>query len=199
MPLKSLPDETMGDAKLRIVTDGSLFRGFVLRGGRRGEVIEDSDFEHLRHRLRSEAGRLHPDYFGFDGAIARFRSFNPRGFADPEYIERERAYKVAASELLTSLLPLEEASEPTSEQAASLKKVVSSTNLLAHQHEQQHKREMLGSSAGPELVSAAALIAAGSTNRGSPACAQWSREPAEFPGPSLLIFPSCGLHKRTCF
>lgn len=166
MPQKSLPDEIIGEARLRIVVGGALYRGCVLRGGKSGEALEDSDLERLRHRLREEAGRLHPDYFGFDGAIARFRSFNSQGFADPEYARRERGYKVAASELLCSLLPLERAENASAEEAAALKKVVSSTNLLAHQHEQQHMREILASKSGPDLVRAAARLASGEIDAG---------------------------------
>jgi hypothetical protein len=159
MPQKSLPDEIIGEARLRIVIGGALYRGCVLRGGKSGEALEDSDLERLRHRLREEAGRLHPDYCGFHGAVARFRSFYAQGFAGPEYEGRERGYKVAASELLRALLPLERAENASAEEAAALTKVVSSTNLLAHQHEQQHMREILGSRSGPDLVRAAARLA----------------------------------------
>lgn len=166
MPPKSLPDEIVGTSRLRIVIEGNQYRGLVVRDGVRSEELQDLDLENLRHRLREEACRLHPDYFGFAGAIARFSSFNPLGFDDPEYLERERGYKVAASQLLQQLLPLEGARDVTVEQAAGLRKVVGATNLLAHQHEQQHMRDILVGANGPKLVIASALIATGEIEQG---------------------------------
>ena len=159
MALKSLPDEQMGKAKLRIAMDGQLYRGAVLRDGKLGKQFEDDDLDRLRHRLREEAGKSDPSYWGFDGAISRFLSFNPKGFADPNFVERERTYKVEASELLTSLLPLDKALEATADDCALLTKVVGKTNLLAHQHEQQHLRTILTGPTAPKFVQAAAQIA----------------------------------------
>lgn len=158
---KTLPDEKVGKATLRIVMDGPIYRGTVLRDGKRGELMENTDLDRLRHHLREEAGKSDPDFWGVDAAIARFLSFNPDGFADPHYAERERAYKVAASELLCTMLPLDQALDATAEQASSLAKVVSKTNLLSHQHEQQHMRTILGGVVGQKLVRASAEIALG--------------------------------------
>lgn len=166
MPVKSLPDEMVGKSRLRIVVDGDHYRGIVLREGVRSEELQDKDLDKLRHRLREQAGRLHPDYFGFEGALVRFKSFNPLGFADPDYLERERGYKVAASRLLQQILPLEQVLDVTNDQAADLRKVVGATNLLAHQHEQQHMREILCSASGPKFILASGLIARGEIKQG---------------------------------
>jgi hypothetical protein len=166
MPPKTLPDETVGKATLRIVMDGPLYRGAVLRDGKLGKTAEDADLNRLRHRLREEAGKSDPNFWGFDGAIARFRSFNPEGFADPNYIKDERTYKDEARNLLLKLLPLDEALEASPEEAASLAKVVSKTNLLAHQHEQQQMRTILCGPMGQKLVQASAEIALGDVASG---------------------------------
>lgn len=163
---KALPDEKVGKATLRIVMDGPLYRGMVLRDGQGSEIVEDSDLGRLRHRLREEAGKSAPDFWGYDGAISRFLSINPAGFGDANYAERERAYKVKASALLSELLPLERALDATPEEAASLAKVVSKTNLLAHQHEQQQMRTLLDSPEGHTLVRASAEIAMGDPGSG---------------------------------
>jgi hypothetical protein len=131
-----------------------------------GEQCEDTDLDRLRHRLREEAGKSDPNFWGFEGAIARFVSFNPQGFADPNYTGRERAYKVVARDLLHSLLPIERGLDATAEEAASLAKVVSKTNLLAHQHEQQQMRTILCGAGGQKLVRAAAEIALGDVESG---------------------------------
>lgn len=163
---KSLPDEKVGKATLRIVMAGPVYRGFILRDGKGGEVLENADLDRLRHDLREEAGKSDPSYWGFDGAISRFRSFNPMGFADPKYAEEERAYKVRASELLCALLPVERGLNATAEEAGSLAKMVSKTNLLAHQHEQQHMRTILCGNLGQKLVRASAEIALGDVESG---------------------------------
>lgn len=163
---KTLPDEKVGKATLRIVMDGPLYRGAVLRDGKMGEPFEESDLERLRHRLREEAGRSDPNFWGWDSAIARFLSFNPKGFADPNYTGRERAYKDVARDMLNSLLPLERGLNASAEEAASLAKVVGKTNLLAHQHEQQQMRTILCGTSGQKLVRASAEIALGDVESG---------------------------------
>lgn len=163
---KALPDEKLGKATLRIVMDGSVYRGVVIRDGKPGEPVDDPDLQRLRHRLREEAGRSDPSYWGYDGAIARFLSFNPLGFSDPSYLADERAYKVEASDWLRERLPLQRAAEATAEDAAELSRIVGMTNLLAHQHEQQHLRDLLRGSQGSAFVKASAEVAQGETEGG---------------------------------
>jgi hypothetical protein len=106
------------------------YQGIVIRDGKRSAVSEDEDRDRMLARLRNEAGKLHPDYFGFDGAIARFTSFFPSGFADTRYMEMERDYKLAAKATLTEAAPCEAVLAGTGYSLESIRKAFQ-TNMLS--------------------------------------------------------------------
>ncbi len=110
-------DEKYGKAVLRIGQDkGGGWIGVVILGGKVvGEKLHDENRDRLRARLTNLAGTVHPNYFGIDGAIARFLQFMPGGFSGQRYTARdgERRYKVDAHTTLTTLLPLAAAVKPT--------------------------------------------------------------------------------------
>src|SRR5688572_18841567 len=92
-PSRTIFEEKIGGATLRIVSVSGGFRGAIIRKGAVSQIIEDTDSKRLESRLRNKAGKLHPDYFGMEGAIKRFRTYFPEGFESPRYREMERNYK----------------------------------------------------------------------------------------------------------
>jgi hypothetical protein len=100
-------EEQYGDALLRVMPVGDGFRGVVIRDHRQSDTLDDDDEQRLWARLRNEAGKLHPSYVGFDGAITRFTSFFPDGFLDPQYVAKERLYKLDARGKLLAAAPLD--------------------------------------------------------------------------------------------
>lgn len=161
--MKAKDEEKIGGATIRWRPHGSGFRGIVLRGGVSSEPMEDDDSDRLRTRLRNEAGKLHPNYFGYAGAIERFLSFFPGGFSDPRYIEQERHYKEQAKAKLNSGCSLDaiERGDFDIECARSS----CSTNLMSV-FETTRLREVLASSNGQGFLEAAAQFANGYITQG---------------------------------
>ena len=123
-------DEKLGDCSIRIMPGGVGFKGVVIRRGKMSAVQEDTDRDRLRARLRNEAGTLHPNYFGMEGAITRFREFFPEAFEDTLYMADERSYKDRSRERLLAVLTSDEALSATPEQAAEVRGAYV-TNLLS--------------------------------------------------------------------
>jgi hypothetical protein len=120
--MKRVFEEVIGDAKVVIAQAGDKYVGTVQRAGKSSDTIEHADLGVLKAGLRNQAGKLHPDYFGIEGAKARFCRFFPDGFADAEYRERERDYKDKARAALLSGASLEQALEATRETAVACRK-----------------------------------------------------------------------------
>lgn len=163
-------EEAVGKAKIRIIGSGQCFRGSVIRDGKQAAVLEDDDFDRLKSRLRNEAGRLHPDYIGYEGAIARFLTFFPDGFDDPAYVNMERGYKLERQLRLKAALPLEKAVNVTLDTAIQVRKAFH-TNLLSS-FELARTHALLGSATGPAFVEGAAGFARGDLSAGIAAMAQ---------------------------
>ena len=115
MPPKTLREETLGKIRLRLVRrENGALAGLYLRPGQKGKTIDgrpDESHDELWQRIVNAAYREDPSFLGYDGAIARFRSFFPGGFEDPEYLEKERKDKDRARELLNQSIPIEEAAQ----------------------------------------------------------------------------------------
>src|SRR4051794_11493456 len=91
--MKRVFEEKIAKAKLVIAQGPGGYIGTLWRDGEKADTIEHSDLSILKASLRNQAGRLHPDYFGIEGAKARFCSFFPGGFSAPAYHAHERDYK----------------------------------------------------------------------------------------------------------
>ncbi len=154
-------EEQIGNITLRwqAAKDGG-FSGITILGGKRSEILHDADEERLKARLRNQAGTRHPNYFGMDGAIARFLKFMPGGFKGDHNIEMERDYKIAAHKALVGALALDAAANATNEQAKALLKAKIWTNLLSP-FETMRLRDALSGPNGGAFVRAAAKFAAG--------------------------------------
>lgn len=157
-------EEPFGKAKIKIASLAAGFRGSVILDGKQIALLEDEDQDRLRARLRNEAGRLHPDYVGYGGAIARFLGFFDRGFDDPAYVELERSYKLASQRKLLDALSLEVALEADAEQAIKVRKAFN-TNVLSS-FELARTYAMLGGETGPAYVRGAATFALGDLDAG---------------------------------
>lgn len=165
MPLSSLADEKIGDVTIRIVhAKGGGYHGVLIRPGKpMGETHSGDDLNALRARLRNEAGKLHPDYLGMDGAIARFVHFFPGGFDDAA-ASNERGYKEASRRRLLDLLPLERATEANEADAVAVRGAFN-TNMLSR-FELARMHALLGSAQGADFVRAAAGFALGDRKGG---------------------------------
>jgi hypothetical protein len=157
-------EERYGDSVLRIVRNGEGYRGIVIRNGRQGPVLEDDDRTRLIARLRNEAGRLHPNYVGFEAAVGRFRTFFPDGFSDARYLSMEREYKLAARANLVGGASLEAILAETEPDLAAVRKAFQ-TNMLSP-FEAARVSDVLRSASGAGFVKAAAVFASGDFERG---------------------------------
>jgi hypothetical protein len=72
-------------------------------------VLQGDDQTGLLNRLRDEADKADPKYFGFDGARNRFLHFFKAGFHSPNFVKAEREYKLDAKRQLDIEAPLERA------------------------------------------------------------------------------------------
>ncbi len=90
--MKRIFGEDIGGAKLIIARTSDGYVGTIWKGGEKARTIEHTDLDVLKASLRNLAGKLHPDYYGIEGAKSRFCAFFPSGFADPRYRAKERDY-----------------------------------------------------------------------------------------------------------
>ncbi|MBP0447330.1 hypothetical protein J8J14_21410 [Roseomonas sp. SSH11] len=165
-------DENYGKCILRIGQDkDGGWIGVVIQGGKiLGEKLHDDDRERLRARLMNVAGTVHPNYFGMEGAIARFLQFMPGGFSGQRYTARdgERRYKVDAHNTLTALLPLAAAANATNVDGKTLAAAFKKDQLWTHMpslQESTRLREILAVH-GSAFLRAAAAFANGDFNTG---------------------------------
>lgn len=151
-------EERIGKAILRWQPDKDQgFIGTVIRDGERLTPIYDADESRLIVRLRNEAGRLHPDYFGFDGAIERFLYFFPDGFHGDASPSNERDYKLRAAERLQSSLTLEQAASAENSDAVRVASAGIQTNMLSPFEAARLRDTLLGDTGGRFLRGAAAF------------------------------------------
>jgi len=154
--MKRVFEEKVGDCQVVIGDAGGVYRGVIFKDGKQDYTLDGDDLEKLKAALRNQAGKLHPNYYGIDGAKARFLQFFPRGFEDPGYVESERNYKVRACSALTEAAPLDLALEADAGLATGCRKGTG-TNLLS-QFEAARLNEVLASSDGAAFVRAAAAF-----------------------------------------
>lgn len=182
-------EEWLGKTKLRVqpAKDGSGWSGTTIRDGKMGEVLHDEDRERLLRRLRNEAGKLEPGYFGMAEAVARFLKFMPGGFAG-ERISRERVYKVKASEALNAILPADQALAATRADADAVRKAAVWINILSP-YESMHLKEAIEGPLGPSFLDAAARFALGERDAGIVGMRKAMKGHGAFTWPILTYFP----------
>lgn len=183
----SVFEERRGNHTLRIVAADDRYRGVANLPGVMGDVLEDDDLERLKRRLRQTVDMQDPRYFGLDGAARRFVSIFPGGFADAAYQSRERAYKVAASARLGSVLPLLLARNATPAQAASVQPVFNTGSL--HETEAARISQVLSGPGGAEFVRGAARFADGRFSEGLKAMENAIRPHGKATWPMVTYLP----------
>lgn len=105
--MKTVREASFGKTKLRLVNTGKNFVGLLLSDGKKQLEISGEDGDEVWSKIQAEAGKANPNYFGMDGARARFLHWFAGGFESPSYLSEERAYKVAAKQKLDAAAPLE--------------------------------------------------------------------------------------------
>ena len=155
-------DETWGELTVRLVTRDNRFDGIVF--GKAGTVVkvrgESGETEaELRVRLKQEALIRHPDWMGYDGAMAFFRKQFSQGFHDDEYLKQERTYKHKAKIQLDESVPLEAALDGVGFAESALR-VFQRTNLLSP-FELMRVKDVLRGDVGDSFVRGAATFATG--------------------------------------
>jgi hypothetical protein len=158
--------QKMGKATLKWqpVKDGG-FAGAVILDGKQVALIRDENEERLIARLRNEAGRLHPDYVGFDGAIKRFLHFFPDGFGGAAASSSERGYKERAAERLQTTLPIEEAAIAEDADAIRVASAGIQTNMLSP-FEAARLNDTLRGKTGRKFLRGAAAFSQGNYRQG---------------------------------
>lgn len=161
--MKNVREETLGGAILRIVETKDGLAGVVIKDGSMSVPILGDDPDVIWAALEQQLDQSSGNYVGMDGAIARFLQVFPGGFRDPDYLSKERTYKVVAAEFLQAELPLEAALNADTGACIIAAKAFGKTNLLSL-FEQSRVREVLKGPAGPAFVRAAARLARGDLN-----------------------------------
>jgi hypothetical protein len=161
--LQTVREATVGKLRLRLVRQGGTFIGVVCAADGAQKVrIEGDVADDIWRQLHAEVGKADPQYFGFSGARARFLHFFPGGFQSPDYLDRERHYKINAKIKLESTAPLNEAVVGSGFGAAVLS-AFQTTNLLSP-YELIRVRDMLKSSDADIFIRSAAQFSLGEIN-----------------------------------
>ena len=164
MPSKTLKDEQLGRIRLQLVrrADGTL-AGRYSRPGTKGTIVvayPDETADEFWKRLSALALKADPSFFGYDGAVARFKSQFPTGFNDPRYLNQERDYKVRAQLLLNRTAPVQDAATGSGF-VEPIVDVCHSTNLLHPRFERPRLVDALRGPDGDNLVRRLARFALG--------------------------------------
>jgi hypothetical protein len=166
MIAQKIREETRGKLTLRLTQTNNGFVGALIGDpGGQPTIIHGTDQKEVWYRMELAVGKHHPNYFGFDGARARFLRFFPNGFLSPGYGERD--YKIKAKEKLNQTVPLAEAATGSGFGIAVLR-AFAATNLLS-KFEMTRLQPMLHGPSADAFIRAAASFALGC---GAPALAE---------------------------
>lgn len=163
--MKTIREETLGGALARLVQTKDDYAGILLTKGKSLPPIRGDDPEVVWAALVRLADQSSPNYFGPEGAIARFLSDFPDGFAGADYLATERNYKMQAVALAAEILPEARAADATHEDGAAAARVFSKTNLLSP-FEASRIRDVLKSADGPAYLKGAANFSRGNFDQG---------------------------------
>lgn len=157
--MKTLREGTAGKAKLRLVDSGKEFVAIALEDGKEIHRASSDDANSAWNELQAKLSRDGPNWFGYQGARARFLHWFEGGFQSPAYLEDERDYKVAAKAELEKTTSLEEAAGGKGHGEAVLR-AYRATNLL-YPIEKTRMQDLLRGPDGDAFVQAAARFALG--------------------------------------
>ncbi len=163
--MKTIRTQQFGKITARLVQTAAGYSGVLVGEGVPPSRVDGEDAEIVWAALVENLNRASPQFFGFEGARARFLKLFPDGFASPAYRSHERDYKDAARVFLASTVSIEQAERATATECDAIARAYSKTNLLAS-FEQARVREVLKSEHGPGYVRGAAALARGDTAEG---------------------------------
>lgn len=149
----------VGDAEVRMTLNAKGYKGVVIHENKIKETLEGADGDDIWRQLQDAAQRLNPLFIGYSSARARFMHFFANGFADKEYVGRERAYKLAAKAALEHAAPVEAVSAGSGFGEGVLA-AFRKTNLLAS-FEQMRVQDLLRGPHADEFVRLCAQFADG--------------------------------------
>lgn len=110
---KSIREVAIGKIKLRLVDTGKGYVGLLFSDGKQRWRIDGDDAAEVWAELKASSGKANSAYFGFEGALARFKKFFPDGFrsvafeGDDRGTFGERNYKLKAKTKLDATAPLD--------------------------------------------------------------------------------------------
>jgi hypothetical protein len=187
--MKTIKEEVVGKATLRLLEGRDGLTGIVIVDGKVSTSVTGGDKDNIWQELKSRLSKVHPDYFGYEGAKIRFLKMFKDGFAGKQFNQFERDYKVAARDLLLATVPIGKALVATSAECDLIAKVYAKTNMLS-QFEHARVREVLKSEQGPQFVSGAASLAIGQVSEGLASMSQAIKKfgPVSWPAATYLPF-----------
>lgn len=160
--MDTIRTENRGKFQFRLVRMKNSYAGVANRvAGGQIARIDGQDADDVWRRLLLAAGQASPDYFGFDGAVARFRQHCPAGFADPYYIAQERDYKDKARTTLDRTLPLSAVLQGRRGLGEPASHVFNATNLVDPREKMPLARFLRGTDADQFVLAAARFTADG--------------------------------------
>lgn len=173
--LKTIRTGKLGKVELRLVEKDGELHGVADEGGKRIVHVTGEDGETIDQiwmRLQDEVGRKSVNYFGYEGARARFLKYFPGGFASDGYVGTggktgtgERAYKLAAKARLEAVVT-PEAAATGSGFADAVIHAFTDTNLLEPKFELPKVGQIMRSPSGDAFIRGAARFTLGDLKGG---------------------------------
>lgn len=157
--MKTVREEKLGKATLRLLTKGSGYAGLLIANSQVVAQIDGTDAALVWSELLTSLCTADPAYFGYDGARKRFLQHFAGGFSSNDFVERERGYKLQAKAKLDTMLPLHQAINGSGLGLPALA-AFQATNLLSV-FEKAKLAPLLKGSHGDAFVRAAARFALG--------------------------------------
>jgi hypothetical protein len=154
---RTIRTDTIGKHTLRLVAVDKTFAGLLITAGQQKARIDGEDPDAVWRELKALVGKSSDAYFGFEGALTRFRSFFPDGFQSAHFEKSERDYKLEAKRRLEEQAPLDEALTGTGYGEAVLA-AFRATNLLSP-YEKTRLQPLLRGPDADTFVQAAARFA----------------------------------------
>lgn len=183
--MKTLREQKLGKKILRIVDKGGETLGVVIANGKVSAPIPGANEDEIWEQLVEEAGRHDPNFFGYDGAIVRFKSIFPNGFEGSDYLSKERNYKTIAARKLSEACSIEQA---LSGDFDPFDLATSTTNML-HMTESLRLRDVLKSRLGTKFVEGGARFSEGDLAAGLAQMSNAANPFARASSPMMTYFP----------
>src|SRR6201986_129258 len=101
-----LRETVSGGFIFRLVKKDNAFAAIAFKGNKVVGPMEGGDADDVWRQLHDAVARENPLFIRYSSARARFLHFFPDGFSGAQYLDSERAYKLAAKGMLDKAAPL---------------------------------------------------------------------------------------------